>query len=291
MPKRARTHPTLNELQSWFGGIISRPLPDEYPANPLAVSAPDLQAEADARVREKGGLSGFGRLGIYNQQYWFRLVSIMQSDYTCAIHLMGLRAFNDYAIRYLVEHPPASPFLAELDAAFPAFLEREYQGAVRSQVLQAIGYERALSKAFDAADGRTLATDGSAAPPDLLSARLVLAPHLTPVRTDWDFASFRALCLPDTDLEAEFPLQAQPEPVHLAIYRDADLEVMREPIPRLASAVLGAFSAPATLAEAFAKLDAILGPDELTELMGSVSGWFQDWVARGWLCLDEASPE
>ncbi len=281
------TRSELDELQAWFGKAIARPLPDEYPANPLAVSAPELHAEADARLRGNGGLGGFGRLGIYNQQYWFRLISIMQSEYTCAIHIMGLRVFNDYAVRYLEAFPPSSPFLAQLDEAFPAFLEREYQGECRAEALQAIAYERALSNAFDAPEGQTLAEAGTAAPSELLSARMRLAPHLTPVRADWDFAAFRALCLPDTDLEAEFPLQREAETTYLAIYRDADLEIMREPLTRVSLAVLEAFLAPATLAEAFEKLEEKLGPEDQTELMGGISGWFREWVARGWLCRDE----
>ena len=277
----------LSELQSWFGRNIARPLPDQYPGNPLAVSAPELEAAADATLREKGGLGGFARLGIYNQQYWFRLISIMQSDYTCAIHLMGLHAFNEWAVRYLDAHPPASPFLADLDAAFPAFLEAGYHGEDRAAVLQAIAYERALSKAFDAAEGTALSVDGVGAPADLLAARLRLAPHLTPLHLDWDFADYRARCLPDESLEASI---APPHPggSDLVIFRDADLDVMKEPVSMAALAVLSAFRAPATLNEAFGKLEGTLSDAEQAELMGHLSAWFQDWVARGWLCLAEA---
>jgi hypothetical protein len=116
----------LAELQKWFGSSISQRLPEEYPGNPLAVSRPELQAVADAHLKGKGGLSGFSRLGIYNQQYWFRLISIMQSEYTCTVHLMGLSTFNLWVIRFLEMHPPSSPYLAQLDAAFPAFLEANY---------------------------------------------------------------------------------------------------------------------------------------------------------------------
>ena len=157
MPPSQEKAPSLEQLQAWFGCAISRPLPEAYPANPLRLGAGG-RAEAGQRLRSKGGLDGFGRLGIYNQQYWFRLISVMQSDYTCAIHLMGLRPFNEWAVRYLTAHPPASPFLAELDAGFPAFLKGEYQEGDRDAVLQAVAYERALSKAFDAADGVPLAS-------------------------------------------------------------------------------------------------------------------------------------
>jgi hypothetical protein len=284
MAKPAKANaPTLAQLQAWFGNAISRPLPEEYPANPLAISAPELEAEADARVRAKGGLGGFGRLGIYNQQYWFRLVSVMQSDYTCAIHLMGLRPFNDWAIRYLTAHPPASPFLAELDAGFPAFLEAGYHEKDREAVLQAVAYERALSKAFDAAEGAPLSQAGLTDPQALLSARLRLAPHVTPLHVDWDFADFRAQCLPDESLEETFAIKTGA--ADLVIFRDEDLDVMKKPVSAAALAVLREFRGPVSLPEAFANLEGKLSDAEQTELAGGISDWFKEWVADGWLCL------
>ncbi|HKP96475.1 MAG TPA: putative DNA-binding domain-containing protein [Fibrobacteria bacterium] len=277
---------SLARLQEWLGKAISRPLPEEYPANPLAVSSPELRGEADALVREKGGLSGFGRVGIYNQQYWFRLISIMQSEHPCAVHLMGLRIFNEWAARYLEAHPPSSSFLAELDAGFPAFLEKGYRGEAREAVLQAAAYDRALSKAFDAPEGISLAAAGISAPADLPAARLALAPHLTPLRVDWDFADFRAQCLPDESLEGCFELK--PETACLVVFRGADLEIMKEPVSRPALAVLGAFAEPATLAGAFEKLEGKVAEEDQAELMAGISGWFRDWVARGWLCAAES---
>jgi hypothetical protein len=271
-----------------MGAAISRPLPDKYEVNPLAVSAPELEGEADALVRGKGGLSGFGRVGIYNQQYWFRLISIMQSEYPCAVHLMGLHAFNEWAVRFLEAHPPASPFLAELDAKFPGYLRERYQGGRRDAVLQAVAYDRALSKAFDAPEGKTLAEAGASGPAEWMSLKLILAPHVTPLRLDWDFAGYRAQCLPDESLEGRFELK--PGVAQFVIFRDEDLEIMRLPVSAPAVAVLEAFREPVTLAEAFEKLEGRLSPEEQAELAAGLSGWFREWVERGWLCVADAEP-
>lgn len=277
--------PNLADLQAWFGAGIATPLPDAYAGNPLAASAPDLAASANARLRAKGGVDGFARLGVYNEQYWFRLVSVMQSDYTCAIHLMGLKAFNDWAVRYLTAHPPASPFLAELDAGFPAFLEAGYRGPRRKAVLQAVAYERALSKAFDAADGEPLSEAGLA-PEALMAARLRLAPHVTPVHVDWDFAEYRTRCAPDESLEAGIE-PPRPRSADLVIHRDADLEVLKTPVPGAALALLQAF--PGTLGEVFAKLEGALAPEDQSQLESQLGSWFQAWSAEGWLCLDRGA--
>jgi hypothetical protein len=284
-PEGKQDAPKLADLQAWFGAGIATPLPDAYAGNPLAVSAPDLAGPANARLRAKGGVDGFARLGVYNEQYWFRLVSVMQSDYTCAIHLMGLKEFNDWAVRYLVAHPPASPFLAELDAGFPAFLEAGYRGPRRAQVLQAVAYERALSKAFDAPDGEPLAGAGLA-PEALMAARLRLAPHVTPLHVDWDFAEYRSRCAPDESLEAEVdPPRALP--ADLVIHRDADLDVLKSPVPHAALALLQAF--PGALGEVFARLEGALAPEDQAELEARLGSWFQAWSAEGWLCLDRAA--
>lgn len=272
----------LADLQAWFGRMIATRLPDQYPGNPLEVSDPSARDLADTRLREKGGMGGFARLGVYNQQYWFRLVTVMQADYACAIHLMGLRPFNDYAIRYLQAHPPASPFLSELDKDFPTFLEAKYEGRDRAAVLQAIAYERALSKAFDAAEGETVARAGLA-PAALMASCLRLAPHVTALHVDWDFAEYRSRCVQDESLEAEMdpPL---PQSADLVIHRDADLAVMKAPVTAAALAVLLAF--PGTLGDVFAKLEGKLPLADQADLEAGLGSWFQAWVAEGWLCVD-----
>ena len=274
--------PALAEMQAWFGASIAIPLPDAYPGNPLAVSAPALEAEAETLLRGKGGLGGFGRLGIYNQQYWFRLVSVMQADYSGAIHIMGLKAFNEMAVSYLLAHPPSSPMLAELDKDFPAFLEEHFLGLHRKAVLQAVAYERALSRAFDAPDGMTLAKAGLG-PDALMSARLRLAPHATALHVDWDFSGYRARCAPDESLEADLGLP-EPESVDLMIFRDASLEVLKSPLSPAALALLRGF--PGTLAEVFANLEGALASRDQMELEANLGKWFQAWVADGWLCID-----
>ena len=272
----------LADLQAWFGNGISQKLPDVYADNPLAISMPNLQPEANALLNGKGGFSGFERLGVYNQQYWFRLITIMQSGYTCAVHHMGLRPFNQWAIRYLQAHPPASPFLADLDTKFPAFMEAIYREGNRESVLQAIAYDRAYSVAFDAPVGIVLARSGADAS-EVSSRRLCLATHVSPLRLTHDFPAYRALCLPDESLEGVFELK--PMETCLVVYRNADLDILEEPVCTAAWAVLMEFRAPTLLTEAFERLAGKVSPAEQSQLEAGLSAWFQDWVARDWLGL------
>lgn len=281
-PARKPPGPGLAELQAWFGAAIATPLPDTYAGNPLQASSPDLAQAADARLRGPGGFGGFARLGVYNEQYWFRLVSVMQADYACAIHLMGLKEFNAWAVRYLTAHPPASPFLAELDLGFPAFLESGYAGPEREAVLQAIAYERALSKAFDADSGATLAAAGIP-PEEVPRRRLALAPHLSLVHVDWDFSEYRMRCAADESLERKMEAP-RPDAADLAIYRDGELQVRKVALSRTAWGLLGAF--PGALGDVLAGYEETLGAAGRAELEANLGTWFRDWVALGWLCLE-----
>ncbi len=272
----------LADLQTWFGRSISQPLPHEYPANPLVVSNPELKPDADLRLKGTGDLSGFSRLGIYNQQYWFRLISIMQSEYTCAVHAMGLKTFNNWIIRYLQSYPPSSPYLAHLDAAFPDFLEANYFETNRSSTLQSVAFDRAYSQAFDAPSGTALAALGPVDLNEIWTRALQLAPHVTVLHLDYDFSTYREACRQDESLLEEYELQSVD--INLVVYRNQQLEVCTDPVSKVVLAVLQEFEEPTLLAMAFERLDSRLTSTEHSQLEHSVGSWFQNWVERGWLC-------
>lgn len=273
--------PSLAELQAWFGEAISRPLPMEYAGNPLAVSAPELRESGNATVRGRGGLSGFERVGIYNQQYWFRLITIMQGEYPCAVHRLGLRPFNEWVIRYLEAHPPSSPFLSRLDEAWPAFIEARYQGPDRDSVVQAVAFDRAFSRAFDAPEGAALTQEGA-------GGLLQLAPHVSVLRLDWDFPAYRIQCLKDESLEDAIALQ--PGPSCLVIWRGSDLAVWQKPVSPAACKVLGELREPTTIPDAFDRLEGRLSAEEQAELETSLSQWFAIWVRASWLVQGVRNP-
>jgi hypothetical protein len=275
-------------LQAWFAEAVRKPIPLDFEGNPLAAAAPGLREAGDALLRGSGGLSGFERLGVYNKQYWYRLLSVMQSDYSCAIHLMGLRTYNGWAIRYLADHPPSSPYLSRLDEGWPGYVEAHYRGADREAVVQALKFDRAFSRAFDAPEGR---------PPDPevdpMALRLRLAPHVTVLALDWDFPAFRARCLADGSLEERIPLEPWEDAEsgggtrRMAVWRGRDLALWQKPVSPAAAKALGALAEPATLDEAFGRLEGDLTEGEEAELEANLAGWFGEWTRDGWIVTAE----
>ena len=266
---------SLEALQAWFGRALGRPLPEAYSGNPLAAGAPELRAEGDALLRGGAGLSGFDRLGLYNQQYWFRLIGILQGEYPCALHVLGLRPFNAWAVRFLSAHPPSSPYLARLDDGWAAFLEREYRGPERELLLEAVAVDGAFSRAVDAPGGDPLPREAAA----LAAAPVRMAPHASVLALGWDFPAYRALCLADESLEQS--LSPAPGRCDLLVWRGADGVLWQKRVSAAARKALSALRAPVRLEDAFARLEAELAPGENEELAANLASWFEEWAREG----------
>jgi hypothetical protein len=220
-------------------------------------------------------MKGFDRVSLYNRQYWFRLIDTMQTDAYKLIGVIGLFRFNRLTVKYLSSHPPDSPFLADLDQSFPAFLEEHFHEENRDCAIEAARYDKAFSHAFDAPNP---------VPPaeglDPLSLRWSLAPHATPLWLHWNFRVFDP---PEDD--GESPRQTLlPEPlVHgLLIYRH-EHTLYEKTLARGAFQLLQEFQQPKTLEEAFGNLEDNTTQEEWAEIEAGVSQWFKEFTALGWL--------
>ncbi len=266
----------LSQLQAWFGKVIARPLINYRDSQNEGIFGGELITEANEVIRSTLKMNGHARLNVYNQQYWFRLISILQTDYQCTVHIVGLQKYNQWVIRYLQSYPSDSPFLAALDQNFLKFMLAEYHEKNRECVLQAVEVDQAFSRAFEAGEPTPLKPGA-----DFLSTKIRLAKHITPLALDWDFTAYRDLCLKDESLEEEFVLRATPGK-YVSIYRHGG-ELWVKPLSSAAYHVLMLLKNPQLLPDIFEKLEAELSPDELAEMEDKIQGWFQDWMALGWI--------
>jgi len=264
----------LSEFQGWFSRAASRPLLPGNRTRPRGVKGPSLQAEAVDRLQDHNGMTGLERLEVYNRQYWFRLITCMQEDYVCAVHVMGLDRFNEWVIRFLDAYPAESAYLAELDRKFPAYLAKKYHARNRTSVLEAVAYDKAFARAFEGGEG---------APPDLASfsparTRLTLAPHVTVLALTRDFSAYRALCAPDEELTGRFPLK--PRRYAVCLYRRG--QVLYEKVLSPAEwRVLAALEKPRTLAQLFKAVEKEAGPRVMRAVERGIGEWFRDWTELG----------
>jgi hypothetical protein len=277
----------LIDCQTWFGGVMARPLSDALQMQTEGLTCDSLAVEAGKYLRGNAALDAFGRMQVYNRQYWFRLITVMQADYTCSIHVMGLRNFNLWVIRYLENNPPDSPYLNVLDQRFIAFMEMAYNQSDRDTVLEAIAYDGAFARAFDGPLGQPLqpsALQGT----DLMTVSLRLAPHVTPLHLTHRWKSYRASVLDDESLEQ---IVVPPEPGRwtVLIYRN-DFILYEKEIATAAYHVLHALKEPGTLPEILDRIPE-LNEVESADLEAHLIEWFRDFVAQGWVVAGEAVPE
>jgi hypothetical protein len=295
---RLKPPAALVDFQRWLGRAAARPLRAGNATIPQGVEGPSLAREANAKLNTVNGLSGLARLEVYNRQYWFRLITIMQEEYPCTLHVIGLDAFNGWVIRFLDAHPPASPYLADLDVAFPAFLKRRFRttlhskdAALRDKVLEAARYDKALSRAFDlpGVDDSTQGVGvvdpvGVSRPGAVAAVKWVRAAHVTPVWMHWDFTSYRALCREDEALTARLPLRRKGGAGgHGVCLHRHDDTIYEKPITRAEYLLLNTLEVPRTLDQMFRAATKAATPRDLKAMERNVGAWFKAWTELGWI--------
>ena len=132
--------------------------------------------------RESGHLKSSleGRQGIYNEQYWFRLFDLMQSDFPLLTAQLSPWVFNQVVEMYLLTFPSTAYTLDCLGASLPQFLENSplWQESKWIQIAQ---FEWALQKAF-------LITEAAALNSHQIETneRYTLQENATVLCCDWD---------------------------------------------------------------------------------------------------------
>ncbi len=273
--------PELWESQQWLGRMISRPLAADWHSEKFGILRPEnaLSAEAEAFLRGHASMNAFDRAQVYNRQYWFRLISVMQLDYDCTLHVMGLHRYNPWVIRYLDKHKPDSPYLNDLDAHFEAFLRAEYWESDRDLVLEAVVFDRAFARAFEGGLGHRL-LPAALAGADLMALPLRLAPHVTCLALTHDWSEYRRSVLGDTSLERVVDLPPS-RAFSVVVYRE-EITLYEKEVAPAACALLQSLREPGTLPEVIDRLPD-LPAAEMQELESHLTEWFADFVARGWV--------
>lgn len=171
-----------------------------------AISAPGGLPEGLARAQQAHGwgiedivaappgISPHGRLDIYAQGYWLRLLACLQADYPALRRLLGEPLFEFFARAYLANHPSRSFSLYDLGNGFAHFLHRSQSAAAKAAShgqlrfpLELALIEQACSASLRAS-GLEGSDDGSVDPAALLlggnmdialpaTTRLVIATH------------------------------------------------------------------------------------------------------------------
>jgi Putative DNA-binding domain len=139
---------SLLDMQTWFAGHITSPIlesdADNIPKFPPA-SIPEIRK----RIAPGPSMSSEERLGVYQQQYWWRLINICQEIYPAVLRLFDFEDFNRLiAEPYLLKYPPSDWFLSNIGDALPKWLKIYYKNPdaplVLGLALLDLAYEKLL---------------------------------------------------------------------------------------------------------------------------------------------------
>jgi hypothetical protein len=152
--------PTLRETQQRFFELITAPedVAKTLQSRGLPAAHVDEIVAGDARR------SSLGRLDIYANMYFFRLLEILQDQFPSLAEEVGPDRFHNLVTSYLQAHPPDDPSVRHVGRHLPEFVDDP-------GLRELAELDRARLDCFDAPDADTLTVDDvRALTPDQLVA-------------------------------------------------------------------------------------------------------------------------
>jgi hypothetical protein len=278
---------TLNDLQDWFGTIITRPIDQNSYMQALSPHGIPMQQEASRWIRPSPTMSPDQRIQIYNQQYWWRLLNIMHENFPLVVRLFGYFDFNKtLAEPYLNTFPPNHWSLTVLGDKLVSWIEKNYQGKDALFVLNSAQLDWAFNFGFTAKEYEPLdfvkATREENA---LLTLNVSLQPHLTLFEAKADLLPFRDKMLekePEYWEENDFPKLRKGGKFYTAIYRSKEGAMLYKNLSKSEFTLLKQFEGGNSIEKACFWLEE-QGNPFLEEAMKHLSQWFHEWTILGWL--------
>jgi hypothetical protein len=147
-----------------------------------------------------GGREPEKRLAIHQRNYETSLVDALLVKFPATGWLIGTSFLTGAALRFVHEHPPQAPCIAEYGTAFPDFLSK-HPGAEPTLYLRNFAeLEWCIGQVAIAVDALSISGDAfsNVAPDVLLNTRLALQPGLRYLKASWPVDELMKLYLTQT---------------------------------------------------------------------------------------------
>lgn len=283
----------LKATQQWFGSIICRPIDDDSQMNPISPSGHPMAEEAADYISPSPNLRPAQRIQLYNQQYWWRLLSTLQEMFPLLTRLFSNHDFNKtIAVPFLVKCPPRHWSLSLIGDRLAPWIEKEYHCSDKNLVLNCARIDWAFNHSFISTQLAPISLEhlpknGDISP--LLKKKIYLQPHLHLFELDCDLFTFRVEFLkqaPDYWLENDFPELKHDKLQYFYLCRTLNNNISWNEITPGEYHLLRLFQKGSTIEKAcdwLEKQDATLCESALKNL----HIWFQEWTMRQWLSLEK----
>lgn len=181
--------------QEWFADVITQRLGDKDRINTMSPHGMLIAEEAAQYIVPNEKMRPHQRIQIYNQQYWWRLLNTMHTNFPLVTRLFGFHAFNEeIAIPYLLDFPPSSWMLSVIGQNLPNWIQENYKKSDLPLIHNAAKLDWAFTASSTAPQCPPLdlsALKEGADPTIFLTTSLFLQPHVHLFKWDYNLFSFR----------------------------------------------------------------------------------------------------
>lgn len=284
---------SLVKKQIWFAGLITQPLTDENGIQAFTSSKQSIEREAKNEIKPSPTLQPWERIEIYNQQYWWRILEIMQQLYPLVVRLFGSYDFNRLiAVPYLQKYPSNHWSIDCIGRKLPVWITEDYSGDDKELIKDAVDLDYAFQES--SFSGEKLTIDISHLSEDELSKlvhrRIHLQPYIHLFALDYNLFQFRDEMItqdPDYWIDNDFPELPREKRYYGIVYRAKNDNVVWDSLSSAEFHVLWKFQEGCTIEDAcdwLERQDAAMSD----EAAAHIHFWFQEWTMRGWLTLEKS---
>jgi len=287
----------------WFAEIIGRPIDEDSRMNPISPTGNPMELESADHIAPSPTLRPAQRIQIYNQQYWWRLLTILHDTFPLLTRLFGYYDFNRLlGIPYIVKYRPNHWSLNFLGSRMAQWIEEEYHNSDKLLVLDAARIDAAFSDSFvslqmpavqlvmapsDLQQGLNL-KENETLFEELLKKPLYLQSHIYLFNLDYHLFNYRNVFLlqpPEYWIDNEFPKLEKERAYFFVLYRNLKNEISWKETSKIEFELLNLFKDGYSIEKACEWLEN--QESEVYELaMNHLQSWFQEWTLRKWLTDD-----
>lgn len=277
----------LKTLQAWFASVITRPLTEEEKVQPLSPTGQPLEEEAKHFIVRSPSLKPHERIQVYNQQYWWRLLSTLHEIFPLLTRLFGYYDFNRMiGVPYLQAYPPSHWSLNSVGDKMPMWVEKYYLSNDKKLILDIARVEVAYNTLFLAASKSPLSQHSPDQLENLMTTPLTLQPYIALFDFNYHLFQFRDEMMAEGDgdswLEKDFPEIQQGRGFYFMLFRNANSQMTWEEISPSEHLLLSLFRSGSTLEHACDELERSPYAERAAQ---NISDWFQKWAERKWLII------
>lgn len=280
----------LKETQLWFASIIVRPIDLQSSMMPISPSGIPMEQEAENYIRPSFTLKAHQRIELYNQQYWWRLLNVLQDIFPTLVRLFGYTDFNQMiGFRYLVKFPPNDWSLNGIGANILQWIDEEYSENDKKLIFDAARVDLAFNQNFVAKWIKPISfidsKDDDLA--SLLELDLYLQPSIYLFDLDYDMFTFRQEFLlhdPNYWQEHDFP-KLQHGKKWVVLCRTEDNETAWSDFSQSEFLFLKQFKNGSSIQKACSWLEEQKS-EIFQEAEENLHLWLKSWISRGWLSTE-----